>query len=205
MIDTVCVFAASSPATREIYIQDAQEMAGILLKHDIRMKYGAGSVGIMGTMADVIIKGNGRITGYIPQFMFDMGWAHPDLQEMVRQKTLAERKAGMLDGTDAVICMPGGVGTVEELLEVITLKQLGQYLKPIIILNTNHFFDPLLELLQQMIDQEFMRPLHGTIWQVADKPSDVIDLIESEPDWDKSAIKYAATEANTGRIRTSGQ
>ena len=101
--------------------------------------------------------------------------------------------------------MPGGVGTLEELLEAITLKQLGKFLKPIIILNTNNFYDPLIEHLQMMVDQLFMRPLHANIWQVAKEPSEVLALIEKEPDWDPSAIKYAAVEANVGRVRTSGQ
>ena len=91
------------------------------------------------------------------------------------------------------------------MLEAITLKQLGQFLKPIIILNTNNFYDPLLEMFEEMVSQQFMRPLHSTIWQVASDPEEVIELIEKEPEWDPDAIKYAAVEANTGRVRTSGQ
>jgi uncharacterized protein (TIGR00730 family) len=205
MISKVCVFAASSPATQDIYLEAAREMATILANHHIEMNYGAGSVGIMGVMADTILSKKGRVTGIIPTFMHNMGWTHPHLEEVIFVETLAERKARMIDHVDAVIAMPGGIGTLEELLEVITLKQLGQFLKPIIIVNTNDFYAPLLNHLQMMIDQQFMRPLHGKIWQVASSPDEVIDLIRSEPDWDPSAIKYAATEANTGRIRTSGQ
>jgi len=205
MIRKICLFAASSPGISEVYLSAAHEMAHILTEKRISVNYGAGSVGIMGAMADVMLREKMEVTGIIPGFMQEMGWAHPDLINLVVVRTMHERKSLMIEGVDAVLAMPGGVGTLEELLEVITLKQLGQFLKPIIILNTNHFYDPLLQHFQLMIDEKFMRPLHGSIWQVATEPSQVIALIENEPDWDPSTIKYAAVEANTGRVRTSGQ
>lgn len=180
-------------------------MAEILVRKNIAMNYGAGSVGIMGAMADEMLNRNGRVIGFIPDFMMKMGWAHPHLEEMKVVRSMHERKSLMMQNVDAIISMPGGVGTIEELLEAITLKQLGQFLQPIVILNTNHFYDPLLNHFEKMIEERFMRPLHGKIWQVADEPSQVIDLIENEPDWDPEVIKYAAVEANLGRVRTDGQ
>lgn len=205
MIKKICVFAASSPGISEDYLEASREMASILVREKITMSYGAGSVGIMGAMADVMLRNNGQVIGIIPEFMQEMGWAHPTLKEMTLVKTMHERKNLMIEGVDAVIAMPGGVGTLEELLEVITLKQLGKFLKPIIILNTNKFYDPLLLHFKEMVDQNFMRPLHESIWRVAEEPSEVIKLIEEEPDWDASTIKYAAVEANVGRVRTSDQ
>lgn len=169
------------------------------------MNYGAGSVGIMGVMADEMIQQNGKVTGIIPEFMIKMGWGHPRLNETRVVEFMHERKLLMMKEVDAIISMPGGVGTLEELLEAITLKQLGLFLKPIVILNTNNFYAPLLKLLEEMIVKKFMRPLHGKIWQVASEPSEVLGLIENEPDWDPEAIKYAAVEANLGRVKTSGQ
>jgi hypothetical protein len=201
----VCVFAASSPGIDEIYLQAGREMAVILTENRIRMNYGAGTVGIMGVMADKMLELNGELTGIIPEFMTEMGWAHPGLNDLRVVQTMHERKSLMMEGVDAIISMPGGVGTLEELLEAITLKQLGKFLKPIIILNTNNFYDPLLKHFDDMIEQNFMRPLHGKIWQVANEPSEVLDLIRNEPDWDPAVIKYAAVEANKGRVRTSGQ
>lgn len=180
-------------------------MAIILANNNISMNYGAGSVGIMGVMADEMLKMNAEVFGIIPGFMKDMGWAHPALQNIKLVDSMSERKELMMKGVDAIISMPGGVGTLEELLEAITLKQLGLFLKPIIILNTNDFYRPLLDHLKMMVDQQFMRPLHADIWQVASAPDEVLEMIENEPDWDASAIKYAAVEANIGRIRTSGQ
>jgi len=202
MIKKVCVFAASSPGIDSVYLEAGREMAEILAMNDIAMNYGAGSVGIMGAMADQMLHKNGQVLGFIPDFMIKMGWAHPRLQDLKVVQFMHERKALMMQDADAIISMPGGVGTLEELLEAITLKQLGQFLKPIIVLNTNHFYDPLLNHFEKMIEERFMRPLHGKIWQVAEKPSQVINLIENEPEWDPEAIKYAAVEANIGRVRT---
>jgi len=204
-MDKICVFAASIPGLDEVYLDAGREMAEILSDRKICMNYGAGSVGIMGVMADTMLAKGGRVNGIIPGFMKDMGWAHPGLPEIKIVESMHERKAEMMKDVDAIISMPGGVGTLEELLEAITLKQLGQFLKPIIIVNTNGFYDPLLSHFKDMVEQRFMRPLHGTIWQVAEKPSEVLDLIEKEPDWDPTVIKYAAVEANQGRVRTSGQ
>ncbi|MCF8347133.1 MAG: TIGR00730 family Rossman fold protein [Bacteroidales bacterium] len=203
-IKKICVFAASSPGIHPSYLDAGREMANILIQQDIEMSYGAGSAGIMGAMADEMLKLNGKVTGIIPGFMQQMGWAHPDLKDIVTVDTMHERKSLMMKDVDAIIAMPGGVGTLEELLEAITLKQLGQFLKPIIILNTNCFYDPLLSHFEEMIDQHFMRPLHGKIWQVANEPEEVIGRIQDEPDWDPEAIMYAAVEANTARVRTSG-
>ncbi len=205
MISNVCVFAASSPGISDRYLEAGKEMAGILAEKDISMTYGAGSVGIMGVMADELLDRNGNVTGIIPGFMKEMGWAHPGLKDLVVVDTMHERKSLMMEKADAIISMPGGVGTLEELLEAITLKQLGKFLKPIVILNTGGFYDPLLKHFEEMINEHFMRPLHGKIWQVASHPSEVIERIENEPDWDPQAIKYAAVEANIGRVRTSGQ
>jgi uncharacterized protein (TIGR00730 family) len=205
MIQTVCVFAASSPGIDSTYLEAGKEMAGILADHGIAMNYGAGSVGIMGVMADVMLEKGARVNGIIPGFMQDMGWAHPGLDAMQVVDSMHERKLKMMLNVDAIISMPGCVGTLEELLEAITLKQLGKFLKPIIILNTNNFYDPLLKHFDDMIRENFMRPLHGKIWQVASHPSEVLELIEYEPDWDPASIKYAAVEANIGRVRSAGK
>jgi len=205
MLSKICVFAASSPGIDQSYLEAGRKMARELIKHEITMVYGAGTVGIMGSMADEMLQSGGKVKGVIPGFMHDMGWSHPGLNNIEIVESMHQRKAYMVKNVDAIIAMPGGVGTLEELLELITLKQLGQFLKPIIILNTNNFYDPLIQHFKMMVDQHFMRPLHEKIWQVASKPEEVINLIKNEPEWSPDAIKYAAVEANVGRIRTSGQ
>jgi len=205
MIKRVCVFAASSPGISNEYLAAGTSMGRLLAQNKITMNFGAGSVGIMGAMADEMLRMKGDVVGFIPGFMKEMGWAHPGISEIRVVDTMHERKALMMKNVDAIISMPGGVGTLEELLEAITLKQLGKFLKPIIILNTNDFYNPLLDHLQDMIHQNFMRPLHGKIWQVASTPEEVLDKIKNEPEWDPQAIKYAAVEANLGRVSTDDQ
>jgi uncharacterized protein (TIGR00730 family) len=189
MISKVSVFCASSQKIDLVYFKDALELGEILTRNKISVYYGGGAIGLMGCLADTMLKNGGHITGIIPRFMIEQGWGHPEVDHIIvgdmheRKKKLAE--------TDAVIALPGGVGTMEELLEMITLKQLGKLLVPIIILNTNGFFDPLLRLFNQMIEQRFMREIHSKIWTFVNNPSDVLDAIRNAPDWDGSVIKYA--------------
>lgn len=113
-------------------------------------------------ISDATLAAGGTVTGIIPHFMVEQGWHHKGLTRLIETKDMHERKQLMADMSDGVIALPGGCGTLEELLEIITWKQLGLYLKPIVILNINHFYDPLLEMLQQAIDQHFMRQEHKT-------------------------------------------
>lgn len=123
--------------------------------------------------------------------MIEQGWNHTGLTQTIAVENMHERKQTMADLSDAVIALPGGCGTLEELLEIITWKQLGLYLNPIVILNTNHFFDPLLNMLDKAIAENFMRNQHGKIWLVADEPAEAIQLIRTAPIWDPSIRKIA--------------
>jgi uncharacterized protein (TIGR00730 family) len=174
------------------YFDAADSLATILLQNNIAVNYGGGRIGLMGKIADTIIAGGGKITGFIPVFMKEMEWAHEGIVEMVLVRDMHERKYLMRKNVDAIIALPGGVGTLEELLEVITLKQLGQFTKPIIIVNTNDFYAPLLDLLSSMIRLKFMRDIHENLWQVVNDPADILDAINNSPVWDTSAIKFAA-------------
>jgi len=193
-IKKVCVFCASSPGIDKIYFRDAELLGKIFLKNNIHVVYGGGGSGLMGHLADTIISGGGGITGIIPQFMKKMHWSHPGVMDMIEVDTMHQRKKMMILNVDAVVALPGGVGTLEELTEVITLKQLGQFLSPIVILNTAGFYNHLNEFFHKMMEERFMRHMHKEIWQIAETPSDVIPAIKNAPPWDGSAIKYAAVE-----------
>ena len=132
------------------------------------------------------------MTGVIPRFMVEQGWHHTGLTRLVETDTMHERKQLMAQLADAVIALPGGCGTLEELLEIITWKQLGLYLNPIVILNIDGFFNPLIEMLEQAIDQQFMRPEHAALWCVASTPAEALELIQTTPKWDKNLRKLAA-------------
>jgi uncharacterized protein (TIGR00730 family) len=191
MIYSVSVFCGSSQKVDPVYLDAAVELGELFAQHQINVYYGGGAVGLMGQLADTMIQKGGKITGIIPAFMMEQGWGHQSINHMVVQD-MHERKKKLAEHADALVAMPGGVGTMEELLEMVTLKQLGKILSPIVIININAFFDPLLEFFEQMIQQRFMREIHRNIWTVINKSSEVIQAIDNAPKWDGTAIKYAA-------------
>ena len=125
------------------------------------------------------LKAGGTIVRVIPHFMVENGWCHSGLTELIRVETMHERKQRMADMSDAVIALPGGCGTLEELMEIITWRQLGLYHHPVVILNTNHYYDPLLEMLNRAEDEQFMRLQRRMLWQVAETPEETIRMIET--------------------------
>lgn len=191
-ITSVCVYCASSTKIDPAYFEAARELGGLLGQKHIRLINGAGNMGLMSAVSDAALAAGGEVTGVIPHFMVEQGWHHTGLTELVEVEDMHERKKMMADRSDAIITLPGGCGTLEELLEVITWKQLGLYLNPIVILNINGYFNPLLAMLQQAVDENFMRVQHGAIWHVAQTPQEAIELIHSTPIWDASIRKFAA-------------
>jgi len=191
-IKSVCVYSASSTKIDTDYFCAAEELGQLLAEQQVRLINGAGKMGLMSSVADAVLSNGGEVTGVIPHFMVEQNWHHTGLTELIEVESMHERKQLMADLSDAVIALPGGCGTLEELLEIITWKQLGLYLKPIVILNVNGFFDPLLEMLQKAISENFMRKQHSDIWHVANTPAEALQLIRSTPVWDISVRKFAA-------------
>lgn len=191
-ITSVCVYSASSTKIDSVYFDAARELGTLLGQQHIRLINGAGNMGLMSAVADATLDAGGEVTGVIPHFMIEQNWHHTGLTKLVEVESMHERKKLMADLSDAIIALPGGCGTLEELLEAITWKQLGLYLNPIVILNTKGFFDPLLAMLQKAVDENFMRVQHGAIWHVAHTPQEAVDLIHTIPLWDASIRKFAA-------------
>jgi hypothetical protein len=193
-IKRVAVFCASSPGIDEVYFEAAEKLGDVLAGEGIAVNFGGGNVGLMGRLADVILEKKGEITGYIPQFMKEMHWSHPNVKDMILVQSMHERKYQMIRNAEGVIVLPGGVGTMDELMEIITLKQLGQFTGPIIIVNTDGFYDPLFTLLNKMVVEKFMREVHQDIWAIVKEPEEVIQAMKESPVWDSGAIKFAAVE-----------
>ncbi|SHF65062.1 hypothetical protein SAMN05444349_12841 [Bacteroides faecichinchillae] len=191
-IHSVCVYSASSTKIDPVYFEAAEQLGRLLAEHHIRLVNGAGSIGLMRSVADAVLSDGGEVTGVIPHFMVEQNWQHTGLTELIEVTSMHERKQKMADLSDAVIALPGGCGTLEELLEVITWKQLGLYLNPVVILNVNGFYDPLLNMLGRAIDENFMRRQHGDIWKVANTPEEAVELLYTTPVWDISIRKFAA-------------
>ncbi|WP_294473169.1 TIGR00730 family Rossman fold protein [uncultured Bacteroides sp.] len=191
-IHSVCVYSASSTKIDTVYFKAAEDLGRLLAEHHIRLINGAGSIGLMRSVADAVLDNGGKVTGVIPHFMVEQNWHHQGLTELIEVSSMHERKQKMANLSDGIIALPGGCGTLEELLEIITWKQLGLYLNPIVILNINGFFNPLLEMLERAIDENFMRRQHGDIWKVAETPEEAVEMLQTTPVWDASIRKFAA-------------
>jgi len=191
-ITSVCVYSASSTKIDPVYFDTAYELGTLLGQQHIRLINGAGNMGLMSAVSDAVLAAGGEVTGVIPRFMVEQGWHHTGLTRLVEVESMHERKKMMADLSDAVIALPGGCGTLEELLEIITWKQLGLYLNPVVILNVKGYFDPLLAMLQRAVEENFMRTQHGSIWHVAKTVREAVELVHTVPLWDVSIRKFAA-------------
>ena len=174
---SVCIYCASSTKTKPVYIDAARQLAHLLVDNGYGIRYGGGSVGLMGAIADTVLNKGGKITGVIPRFMVEVEWQHPHVADMLIVETMAERKQLLIQGVDAIIALPGSTGTLEELVEVLSLKKLKQINIPIVIVNTNGFFTPLINMLQQMVDEEFMHHSNLQLYSVVEEPSQIFEAI----------------------------
>jgi len=187
----VCIFASSSSRINTVYADAASELGVLLANAGNEVVFGGGGIGLMGTLADAVIGNNGRIRGVIPSFMKDQGWGHPSVDEMIITTDMGERKKQMFSMADAIVALPGGVGTIEELTEAITLKQLGLFRGPVIILNTMNYYRSLIEFFEHMVTENFLRYEHKTIWEIAATPGEVMLLLEKNDTWLFDPIKIA--------------
>jgi hypothetical protein len=187
----ICVYCASSATIDKAYFDATERLAGELLKDDVNVVCGGGAGGLMGKLADTMLAGGGRIKAIMPKFMNEVEWAHKGISDFEFTETMHERKARFLEGIDALVALPGGTGTLEELLEAITLKRLGQFTKPIVILNTNGYYDPLKQMLERCIKENFMHAKHRAMWAFVTEPEDVLPAIRNAAVWDKDAISFA--------------
>jgi uncharacterized protein (TIGR00730 family) len=175
-VHSVCIYCASGSGVHPAYGEAAEKTGRLLGERGIRVINGAGSTGLMRRVSDAVLREGGSVTGVIPRFMVRNGWCHEHLTEVIEVGTMHERKQQMAALSDAVIALPGGCGTLEELLEIITWKQLGLYRHPIVILNTNRYYDPLFTLFQQAADEQFF-PFRENLWQIARTPEEAVEMI----------------------------
>lgn len=171
----VCVFCGSSAGERPVYAQAARELGRVLAERGIGMVYGGGNVGLMGIAADAALAAGGEVIGVIPKALRDREIAHPRLTKLHVVGSMHERKALMSDLSDGFIAMPGGFGTLDEFMEVLTWAQLGIHRKPCGLLNVDNFFAPLLTLLDRAVADRFLRPQHRALVLVASKSEELLD------------------------------
>ncbi len=188
----ITVYCASSRQCPPEYHAAARRLGEVLAEARYTVVYGGGAVGSMGALADGALARGGRVVGVLPRFMQELEWGHTGLSELQLVEDLRLRKERMLLGSGGVVALPGGCGTLEELLEVITLKRLGLYFRPIILVNTRRFFEPLQELLLSGIRERFMDERHAAMWQVVSEPEEVPQALRDAPDWSSAARTFAA-------------
>ena len=156
----ITVFCGSSTGNRTEYKAQSIALAKSMVKQNFHLKYGAGNVGLMGIIADEILKLNGEVVGVIPQHLVDREVGHTGLTELIVTNTMHERKAIMADNTSAFIAMPGGIGTLEEIIEVMTWSQLDLHPHPVCFYNVNGYYDKLFEFMKHMISEGFLKSVH---------------------------------------------
>lgn len=191
-IRRACVYCASSDKVDPKYLDAASQTADVLVAAGVEVVYGGGAKGLMGRLADKVIAQKGRIVGVIPQFMKAVEWDHPHATEMHVVPDMHTRKRMMLENIDLIIALPGGCGTFEELLEAITWKRLGLVTAPILIVNTDGYYEPLIKMLERSVEENFMRPEHAFMWSVVDTPAQIWDAVKSAPRWGRNALDFAA-------------
>ncbi|MDR2139253.1 MAG: TIGR00730 family Rossman fold protein [Tannerella sp.] len=175
-VRAVCIYCASGTGVHPAYGEAAEKTGSLLGKRGIRVINGAGSTGLMRTVSEAVLREGGSVTGVIPRFMVRNGWCDKSLTEIIEVETMHERKQRMAALSDAVIALPGGCGTLEELLEIITWKQLGLYRHPVVILNTNRYYDPLFTLFRQAADERFLL-CRESLWHESRTPEDAVETI----------------------------
>ncbi len=190
----VTVYASSSNALVNAYYDAARRLGGILGGAGFDIVYGGGGVGLMRAMADSALEAGAHVHGVLPGFLNTVEHAHKNLSKLEVVHDMRERKHRMLVDSDAVVSLPGGSGTCEEVFEVLTLKRLGQFLGPVVLVNTNHYFDRLIDFLEHSVSERFMSHLHLEMWTVIDQPEQVLDALLSAKAWSSDAFNFAAVE-----------
>jgi len=178
-ISALAVYCGSSGGFDPVYVQAARGLGATLAERGIEMVYGGGAVGLMGETATAALSAGGRVTGVIPRSMLERGLAHPTLSELLVVEGMHERKALMARRADGFIALPGGLGTLEEMSEVLTWAQLGLHSKPCGLLNVNGFYDPLLAFLDHMTAEGFLHTGHRSLVLVGSETADLLVQFET--------------------------
>ena len=178
-IRTVCVYCGSGPGTNPRFIESAIALGKVLAGNGIRLVYGGGSLGMMGAVATSVLEHGGSVTGIIPDFLTARENALTRVQEMIVTPDMHERKRLMFERSDAFVALPGGIGTLEELVEQMTWQQLGRHSKPVLLANIDGFWEPLIALLAHMRETEFIRPGLNIDILKAERVEEIVPLLRA--------------------------
>ena len=195
---TVCVYCASSDEVAEAHREVARELGQGIAQRGWRLMYGGGNIGLMGEVARATLEAGGHVTGVIPHLLADREVALEEVSRLVRTETMRERKALMDDGSDAFVVLPGGIGTLEELVEILTLKQLGYHDRVIVLLDSHGYWDPLLAMFERMVTERLAPPELAELLVVVDSAAGALAAVEQD------AGGRAGTQAQTAVALETG-
>ncbi len=180
MIRSVCVFCGSAPGARPSYSAAAEELGTALAHRGITLVYGGGRLGLMGIVADAALRAGGRVTGVIPRMLIERELAHPGLTQQHVVNTMHERKTLMADMSDGFVGLPGGMGTFDELVEIVTWAQLGLHAKPVVLANIENYFDRMYAMLDYAVAEKFVTAESRTRWRNAESVTRVMQILAGE-------------------------
>lgn len=176
----ICVFCGSSAGNYPVFSEAAQELGILIGKKNHTLIYGGGNIGLMGILADSVMSSNGKVIGVIPEFLFKKEVGHPGIDKLIQVGTMHQRKQKMAELADVFIAMPGGWGTLDELAEILTWLQLQIINKPVGILNTRNFFDPLVEMMNDMVKNGFLKSGNLEKLELAESPQTLLTKLGVE-------------------------
>jgi len=193
-IRRVTVYASSSNALAPEYYDAAARLGTVLGRAGLDIVYGGGGVGLMRAMADNALAEGAHVHGVIPHFLNTVEHGHKSLSRLEVVADMRERKQRMIADSHAVVSLPGGSGTFEEVFEVLTLKRLGLFLGPVVLVNTRRYFDRFADFLQHSVNERFMSERHLQMWSLVDEPEEVIDAMHNAVRWSAAAREFAAVK-----------
>jgi len=180
MTKSICVFCGSAPGVRPSYSAAARELGAAMAKSGITLVYGGGRLGLMGIVADAVLQAGGRVIGVIPRMLIEREAAHTNLTRQHVVTTMHERKTLMSELSDAFVGLPGGMGTFDELVEIVTWAQLGLHAKPVVLANIDNYFAPLYAMLDYAVAEGFVTPVSRARWRNAESVTEVMQILTKE-------------------------
>ena len=181
-ITSLCVFCGSKNGDDPAHKAAAERLGELMAERGVRLVYGGGSIGLMGALSDAVLSCGGKVIGVIPEFLKDLEVGSDDVTEQIVTASMHERKNRMFELSDGFVVLPGGLGTLDETLEIITWKQLQVHAKPVVILNSGGYWAPFEALVQQTIDGGFAHPAVAELYTVVDSPEDVFEALAAQPE-----------------------
>ena len=180
-VQSLCVFCGASPGHDPIYLQTARAFGRAMAERGISLVYGGARIGLMGAVAESVLRAGGHAVGIMPKHLHDIEVSHAGLSELIICETLSSRKVHMFKRSDAFVCLPGGLGTLDEAFEALTLRQLGIHDKPLVFFNQNDYWQPCIDMIEAMIARGFAKESHKGLFGVSDSIEGTLDLVDTLP------------------------